>query len=59
MEDEIECRKIIYEQYYGDLTADVEEQIKKDITAKVKDNTCLISSRAAIIWWNSKVIVSA
>lgn len=58
VEDEIECRKIIYEQYYGDLTADAEEQIKKDIIAKAKDNKCLISSRAAIIWWNPKEIVS-
>lgn len=60
VEDEIECRKIIYEQYYGDLTTDAEEQIKKDIIAKAKeDNKCLISSRAAIIWWNPKEIVSA
>ena len=59
VEDEIECRKIIYEQYYGDLTADAEEQIKKDIIAKAKDNKCLISSRAAIIWWNPKEIVNA
>ncbi|WP_456156238.1 class I SAM-dependent methyltransferase [Veillonella sp.] len=58
VEDEIECRKIIYEQYYGDLTADAEEQIKKDIIAKAKDNKCLSSSRAAIIWWNPKEIVS-
>ena len=58
VEDEIECRKIIYEQYYGDLTTDAEEQIKKDIIAKAKDNKCLISSRAAIIWWNPKEIVS-
>lgn len=58
VEDEIECRKIIYEHYYGDLTADTEEQIKKDIIAKAKDNKCLISSRAAIIWWNPKEIVS-
>lgn len=59
VEDEIECRKIIYEQYYGDLTTDSEEQIKKDIIAKAKDNKCLISSWAAIIWWNPKEIVSA
>lgn len=58
VEDEIECRKIIYEQYYGDLTTDAEEQIKKDIIAKAKYNKCLISSRAAIIWWNPKKIVS-
>lgn len=38
VEDEIECRKIIYEEYYGDLTTDAEEQIKKDIIAKAMDN---------------------
>lgn len=58
MEDEIECRNIIYEQYYGDLTTDAEEKIKKDIIAKA-NNKCLIFSRAAIIWWNPKEIVSA
>lgn len=58
VEDEIECRKIIYKQYYGDLTTDAEEQIKQDIIAKAKDNKCLIFSRAAIIWWNPKEIVS-
>ncbi|EGL77434.1 hypothetical protein HMPREF9323_1217 [Veillonella parvula ACS-068-V-Sch12] len=26
---------------------------------KAKDNKCLISSRAAIIWWNPKEIVIA
>ena len=35
VEDEIECRKIIYEQYYGDLTPAAEEQIKKEIIEKV------------------------
>lgn len=59
VEDEIECLKIIYKQYYGDLTLVAEEQIKKEIIAKSKDNICLISSRAAIIWWNPKEIVSA
>lgn len=58
VEDEIECRKIIYEQYYGDLTPTAEEQIKKEIIAKSKDNKCLISSRSAIIWWNPKEVVS-
>ena len=58
VEDEIECRKIIYEQYYGDLTPAAEEQIKKEIIAKSKDNKCLISSRSAIIWWNPKEVVS-
>ena len=58
VEDEIECRKIIYEQYYGDLTTAAEEQIKKEIIAKSKDNKCLISSRSAIIWWNPKEVVS-
>lgn len=59
VEDEIECRKIIYEQYYSNLTTGIEEQIKKVIIAKAKDNKCLIFSRAAIIWWNPKEIVSA
>ena len=58
VDDEIECRKIIYEQYYGDLTPEAEEQIKKEIIAKSKDNKCLISSRSAIIWWNPKEVVS-
>ena len=58
VEDEIECRKIIYEQYYGDLTTAAEEQIKKEIIAKSKDNKCLISSRSAIIWWNPKEVIS-
>ena len=58
VDDEIECRKIIYEQYYGDLTPAAEEQIKKEIIAKSKDNICLISSRSAIIWWNPKEVVS-
>jgi len=58
VEDEIECRKIIYEQYYGDLTPAAEKQIKKEIIAKSKDNKCLISSRSAIIWWNPKEVVS-
>lgn len=49
VEDEIECRKIIYEQYYSNLTTGIEEQIKKVIIAKAKDNKCLIFSRATII----------
>lgn len=35
------------------------EEIKKDVIAKSKDNKCLISSRAAIIWWNLKDSVIA
>ena len=58
VEDEIECRKIIYEQYEGDLTPEAEEQIRKEVIARSKDNKCLISSRSAVIWWNPKEIVS-
>ena len=36
VEDEIECRKIIYEQYYSNLTTGIEEQIKKVIIAKAR-----------------------
>ena len=43
VEDKIECREIIYEQYNGDLTVDAEAQIKKDLIAKVKNNKCLIN----------------
>ena len=57
VEDEIECRKIIYEQYEGDLTPEAEEQIRKEVIARSKDNKCLISSRSAVIWWNPKEIV--
>lgn len=43
VEDKIECREIIYEQYNGDLTVDAEAQIKKDLIAEVKNNKCLIN----------------
>ena len=59
VEAEIECRKIIYEQYDGDLTPEAEAKIRKDVMASAIDNKCLISSRAAITWWNPKEIVSA
>ena len=58
VEDEIECRKIIYEQYEEDLTPEVEEQIRKEVIARSKDNKCLISSRSAVIWWSPKETVS-
>ena len=58
VEDEIECRKIIYEQYEGDLTSEAEEQIRTEVITRAKDNKCLISSRSAVIWWSPRETVS-
>lgn len=57
VEDEIQCRKIIYEQYEQDMTAEAEEKIRQEVLAKAKDGMCLISSRSAVIWWNPQDIV--
>ena len=54
VEDEIECRKIIYEQYEENLISVVEEQIRKEVITRSKDNKCLISSPTAVIWGSSK-----
>ncbi|BEU86603.1 class I SAM-dependent methyltransferase [Selenomonas sp. TAMA-11512] len=50
--DEIECRKIMYEQYEADLTPEAEEKIRREVEARAKDGMCLITSRSAVIRWN-------
>ena len=56
--DEIECRKLMYEQYEQDLNPEAEEKIRREVMAGAKDGTCLIVSRSAVIWWNPREIVS-
>ena len=56
--DEIECRKLMYEQYEQDLNPEAEEKIRREVMAGAKDGTCLIVSRSAVILWNPREIVS-
>ena len=56
--DEIECRKLMYEQYEQDLNSEAEEKIRREVTAGAKDGMCLIVFRSAVIWWNPREVVS-
>ncbi|WP_314799520.1 class I SAM-dependent methyltransferase [uncultured Selenomonas sp.] len=52
VEEEIRCRMIMARQYDAEVTAETEAQIRRDAEARAQDGMCLISSRAAVIWWD-------
>lgn len=57
IEDEIRCRKIMYEQYNQDLTLEIENEIAQSAIARAINGKCLVESRSAVIWWNKEEIV--
>ena len=58
VEDELQYRKLAYEQYAGDLTPAAQEKLRREVLAEARDGLCTVATRSAVIWWDRRDIVS-
>ena len=59
VEDELQYRKLAYEQYAGDLTLAAQEKLRREVLAEARDGLCTVATRSAVIWWDRRDVVSS
>ena len=52
IEDELRYRLLAYEQYEGDVTDAVREELRRAVCAEAKNGKCTVATRSAVIWWD-------
>ena len=52
IEDELRYRLLAYQQYEGDVTDAVREELRRAVCAEAKNGKCTVATRSAVIWWD-------